>query len=456
MSANVETQPEQLNALARQQAALLAFGRRSNARPELSVLMQDAVALVSEVLGADFSGVDRVIGGKLVRKVVPRNEQGSAADPVTHESSLAAEDSIAGFALSEADSVVAANVGSDKRFTDLFLRKLGVVGALCVPLHVGNKPFGALEIYSEKEREFTKDDAQFAETIAQLLTSSVGRIQAEEALQQQRAFSSTILETVDALVFTLDARCHLLSMNRACRQVTGFSLEEVKGKAFCSMLAVPEEVTRLEGVFRGAVKERSSQEFESHLLTKDGNRRHICWSLKPISGNSGELESIALTGIDRTAEHHALKELEQVKAVAEEANRALTELRRSLAEGDHASGRQTEPADQPFQKVAGKTGREKRSSPRRNFQYRQAIAPMYGDAMPSRKKFFTVVCEDISAGGLSFYLENPPEFEDLVVALGQPPAISFFRAKVVRVMDRELNGQPVHLVGCRFTGRVHL
>jgi len=192
MSANVETQPKQLNALARQQAALLAFGRRSNARPELSVLMQDAVALVSEVLGADFSGVDRVIGGKLVRKVVPRNERGSAADPVTHESSLAAEDSIAGFALSEADSVVAVNVGSDKRFTDLFLRKLGVVGALCVPLHVGNKPFGALEIYSEKEREFTEEDAQFAETIAQLLTSSVGRIQAEEALWCSRSTPNAI------------------------------------------------------------------------------------------------------------------------------------------------------------------------------------------------------------------------------------------------------------------------
>ncbi|HUT10709.1 MAG TPA: GAF domain-containing protein [Thermoguttaceae bacterium] len=472
MAASVETQPEQFNAFARQQAALLAFGRRSNARPELSVLIQDAVALVSEVLGADFSGVGQVVAGKLVRKVVPRSEQGSAADPVVHESSLAAEDSITGFALREADSTVAANVGSDKRFTDLFLHKLGVGGVLCVPLHVGNKPFGALEIYCEKEREFSQDDVQFAEMIAQLLTSSVGRIQAEEALQQQRAFSFTILETVDALVFTLDARCHLIRMNRACRQVTGFSLAEVQGKEFCSVLAVPEELTLFEGVFRAAVRQRSPNEFEGHLLTKDGSRRNISWSLKTISGSFGEIESIALTGIDRTAEHHAREELEQVKAVAEEANRALTELRRSLAEGDHAPGRSASaadgaqhgefsteeeiPTDQPFKTVGEKTGQEQRNSPRRTFQYRQAIAPMYGDVLPSRKKFFTVVCDDISAGGLSFYMENPPEFEKLVVALGQPPSVSFFTAEVVRVIERELDGQPVHLIGCRFTGRAHL
>jgi len=472
MAAVVETQPEQLGALARQQAALLAFGRRSNARPELSVLMQDAVALVSEVLSADFSGVGQVVAGKLVRKVVRRGEQGSAVDPVVHESSLAAEDSIAGFALSEADSTVSSNVSSDSHFTDLFLRKLGVLGALCVPLHVGNKPFGTLEIYAEKEREFAEADVQFAQTIAQLLTSSIGRIQAEEALHQQRTFSSTILETVDALVFTLDAKYHLQNMNRACREVTGFTLAEVRGKAFCSVLAVPEELTLFEGVFRTAVKQGSPNEFQGHLLAKDGSRRDISWSLKTICGDSGEIESIVLTGVDRTAEHHAQEELEQVKAVAEEANRALSELRHRLAEGDHAPGRsgpaadvdrpekssawEEGPADRPFQKRGGTAGREQRSSPRRTFQYRQAIAPMYGDALPSRKKFFTVVCDDISAGGLSFYLENPPEFEKLVVALGQPPAVSFFTAEVVRVMDRQLNGQPVHLVGCRFTGRVHL
>ena len=51
---------------ARQQAAVLAFGRRTNARPRLDVLTQDAVALVAEVLHAEFTGASRLAGNRLI------------------------------------------------------------------------------------------------------------------------------------------------------------------------------------------------------------------------------------------------------------------------------------------------------------------------------------------------------------------------------------------------------
>ena len=80
---------------------------------------------------------------------------------------------------------------------------------------------------------------------------------------------------------------------------------------------------------------------------------------------------------------------------------------------------------------------------------------MYGGVMPTRKEFFQVTCENISAGGFAFYIENEPNFEHLVVALGQEPMLTFFSAQVIRIMQRELDGQEVYLVGCRFSGRVH-
>jgi hypothetical protein len=84
------------------------------------------------------------------------------------------------------------------------------------------------------------------------------------------------------------------------------------------------------------------------------------------------------------------------------------------------------------------------------------IAPIIAGVIPSHKNFFEVACRDISAGGIAFVLDNPPDFQSLVVALGNPPSVSYFSARVVRVADTVHEGKPAYLVGCQFTGRIHL
>ncbi len=65
-------------------------------------------------------------------------------------------------------------------------------------------------------------------------------------------------------------------------------------------------------------------------------------------------------------------------------------------------------------------------------------------------------CEDISAGGIAFHLNRPPDFETLVVALGKPPQRSYVSARVVRCVATDRNGLHGCLVGCCFTGKVSL
>jgi hypothetical protein len=97
-----------------------------------------------------------------------------------------------------------------------------------------------------------------------------------------------------------------------------------------------------------------------------------------------------------------------------------------------------------------------RRSPRREYHYRQSVAPIYGGCIPARKDFREIECRDISAGGIAFYMDLPPDFDSLVVALGREPDQSFFTAKVVRVEKTQRNGQGRYLLGCRFLGRVQI
>jgi len=392
--------------------------------------MQDAVALLAKIFGADLGGIGRVVdGGKeLMQTVSATNHQGAAANRRVQQSILSPENSMAGYALDVASPLVASDLVDEQRFCDLFLRKLGVQSALTVPLHINAEPFGTLGIYCKRPRQFSSDDIGFAETIAHLVTASAGRIQAEEELREQREFASTMMELVDSMVLILDVEGRVTKMNPACRQVTGFAIEVVREKLFCDVFVVPEEIDNVHGVLRRAVRDREPIAIESQLLTKNGTKRRVSWSLKVTCDEANNPQSIVLTG---------------------------TELPGDAA-WDGAAGKEPGEARRQFQPVDGPADDERRTSPRCTYRYSQSVAPMYDRVLPSPDEFFKVTCEDISAGGISFYLDQAPKFESLVVALGTPPKVTYFAADVVRIVEKELDGRKMHLVGCRFTGRISL
>ena len=99
---------------------------------------------------------------------------------------------------------------------------------------------------------------------------------------------------------------------------------------------------------------------------------------------------------------------------------------------------------------------EGRTSPRRDFPYRQKIAPLNGGQRPTWDDFFEVRCSDLSAGGISILCEEPPRFNELVVALGRPPSLMHLAAKVVYVREAVRDAQVMYQVGCRFIGRYYL
>jgi len=448
MLANLDSSSPAGDFHARQLSAVLAFGRRANAQPELSVLLQDAVALVAEILEVELSGVGRVIesGATLVQTVAGSDAQGHALDTKVNEAPLDPETSMAAYALNVASPIVAPEMAAEKRFTDLFLRSLGIRSALCVPLHLNRAAFGTLGIYSKNHHAFSSDDLRFAETMAHLVTSSIARVQAEGALHEQLVFTSTVMGIVDSLVLVLDAHGKLQDMNRSAQRVTGFAVETVRGKSFFDLLLPPDEIDKFQAVFRHLARQGQGVNIEGKMLTKDGTPRHVSWSLSTICNEQGDIRSILLSGIDRTEQLATEHALGDAKAAADKAQQALQEARRQEGAAE----------PRPFGPVSDKPGTEQRTSPRRSYHYRQLIAPIRDGKLPSPEDFFHATCEDISAGGISFYQDQTPDFEDLVVALGAPPEVTYFSARISRVTQKEHDGRDMNFVGCRFTGRVHL
>jgi len=95
-----------------------------------------------------------------------------------------------------------------------------------------------------------------------------------------------------------------------------------------------------------------------------------------------------------------------------------------------------------------------RSSPRKKYQFNQRIGPMHGGLLPTTDEYFNVECNDISKGGISFYLKRPPGCEQFAVVLGQKPRVTILAAKVVNTKEVEHDNQQMYLVGCQFIDRL--
>ena len=104
----------------------------------------------------------------------------------------------------------------------------------------------------------------------------------------------------------------------------------------------------------------------------------------------------------------------------------------------------------------GPQGRDHRASPRLPYACRQKVYPIVANQLPSPDCLYEVQCSDISCGGISFLLTEKPTFNDWVVALGRPPAVTYFTARTAHVRQIQWEGRTVYKVGCRLIDRVQL
>jgi PAS domain S-box-containing protein len=146
------------------------------------------------------------------------------------------------------------------------------------------------------------------------------------------SFARILTEATQSLVCVLDRDGRILLFNEACERATGFSREEVLGQD-ARACVIPREEREAFGEFLGYVWNTGIPSPQvGHWLTKDGGRRLIAWSNKPMAGADGTPVSLVTTGIDLTDRGPRLEEDERAlegdpKAKLAEVSRLATEQR---------------------------------------------------------------------------------------------------------------------------------
>ncbi|MGO8749229.1 MAG: PAS domain S-box protein [Thermoguttaceae bacterium] len=432
-------------------AGLLALGHNVAAWAEPSTVLSNAAKLISAVLRADLHGFAEIADddAPLTLTIHDPARQSRGEDSAIKFGNVGRGASMVFYALAAAQPVFTSNLAAEKRFSDPLLQGLGVASALVIPLQCAGRSFGALGAYWRSLRGFAAEEVEFAGVSGGLLVSSVARARLDADLHRHRALAGAVLDTVKSLVLMLDAQGNVVTMNRACREVTGFAPADFRGRPVWSVLFAPEKAEAIQKAIQSFNHGPCS--LEAELITKHGDCRQANWILDTVPGSEGESRVLVLTGTDCTDLVEAQRKMERLR-------QHVAKLAATL-EDSHGNGRtRPEPDAVPSDRNAidQRTGRERRTSVRSEFRCKQWIAPMREGRMPAPAEFFEVECSDISAGGFSFLFDREPEFETLAVVLGKAPQEVVLAARIVRCTSHGSMGRIRMRIGCRFLSRLSL
>ncbi|MEN6324743.1 MAG: PAS domain S-box protein [Syntrophomonas sp.] len=152
--------------------------------------------------------------------------------------------------------------------------------------------------------------------------------QTELQLQEERNFNAVLLDTAGDLIVVCDQQGCIVLFNKMCEQVTGYSLDEVKGRYIGEVVNSPDDANDRKILFNKVKTDWEThgfrQKYENYLTTKDGKRRLISWTITPIIDEHGLGTHAIATGMDitdqRLMEERLRKNEAELRVIIENAN----------------------------------------------------------------------------------------------------------------------------------------
>jgi PAS domain S-box-containing protein len=118
------------------------------------------------------------------------------------------------------------------------------------------------------------------------------------------------------LVLSLDASGRILSWNHACEEVTGWTLDEVRGRTLADLVRTgPAPAGGLPGLEGFALP--APHRFDSALPTREGPVRWVTWATTPRTTPEGRAEELVAVGLDITGRK---REEEELRVIFDEAS----------------------------------------------------------------------------------------------------------------------------------------
>lgn len=321
---------EALRVRARQQTAIAELGQTA-LTAKVPELLRQAVVRVPAVLEVELSAVLELLTGR--SELLLRAGSGWRDGLVGRATVQSGAGSPAGYTLASARPVVVQNLGTEQRFRfPALLVEHGVVSGFSVLIGQPWQPWGVLEVYSTRQRDFTTDDISFLQSVANVLAQALARQKTDEALQASEQRSRTQLVELEQLYRTapiglclMDRELRFLRINDRLAAINGRPVAAHMGRTLREV--IPDIAAEVEATYRRVFASGEPVlDVELHGVTpaEPGVERDWVCRYLPIKDADGTVTAVSVVVLEiteRKASENALRRsqrsLEQAQTQAQ-------------------------------------------------------------------------------------------------------------------------------------------
>lgn len=205
----------EIRTLAHLQSVVADLGERALRGAPMSQMLDDAASQVAQALRVDYCKVLELLPNR--DALLMRSGAGWKPGYVGHATVGLGTDSQAGYTLQSGEPVIVEDLETEKRFAGTaLLHEHEVVSGASVVVSTSEGPYGVLAVHTRRRRNFTADEVNFLQAVANVLGSLIERHRAETRLwrvnQAQRVLSkcnealirateeATLLQQICALI----------------------------------------------------------------------------------------------------------------------------------------------------------------------------------------------------------------------------------------------------------------
>ncbi|MBX2974548.1 MAG: PAS domain S-box protein [Ignavibacteriaceae bacterium] len=203
-------------------------------------------------------------------------------------------------------------------------------------------------IYEDATRKSAFEVFAFTVSENQMVASFLeitDRLQKEQTLKQSQENLDITLKSIGDGVISTDKLGRVTNMNPVAEEMSGWKLEDAKGKQLEDVFVIVDASTRhnLNNPVEKVITTGKVVELSNHtlLISKDGTERNIADSAAPIIDNHNNIQGVVLVFSDVTEKYKAREESKAREHRAVKHRKALTELATSkvIASGDISSAK---------------------------------------------------------------------------------------------------------------------
>ncbi len=156
---------------------------------------------------------------------------------------------------------------------------------------------------------------------------------AEESLDRERNFSRRLIDTAQAIILVLDPQCRIVTFNKYTEKLTGYSLEEVKGKCWIEVFIHESQQDSIQEAFEKTLRGIHSQGYINPITVRDGREIFIEWYDDELKDADGKTFGILAIGRDVTARLQSERERRQLQEQLHQAQKmeAIGQLASGIA-----------------------------------------------------------------------------------------------------------------------------